>query len=64
MDSTDGLRRGMVVIPLGSPISMPTGEQIKGSLMNVVGNQIDVMKPLNYDGALPIHREPPHFTEV
>ena len=30
MDSTDGLRRGMKVRCLGSPISMPTGEQVKG----------------------------------
>ncbi len=64
MDTTDGLRRGMDVIPLGTPISMPTGEQIKGRLMNVVGNQIDGMKPLKQDGEIPIHREPPHFDEL
>lgn len=36
MDSTDGLQRGMKVYPLGGPITMPIGEQIKGRLMNVV----------------------------
>ena len=30
MDSTDGLYRGMEVIPTGHPITMPVGEQIKG----------------------------------
>ena len=38
MDSTDGLRRQMEVEALGEPISMPVGDQIKGRLMNVVGN--------------------------
>ena len=30
MDSTDGLQRGMTVHPLGGPITMPIGTQIKG----------------------------------
>ena len=64
MDTTDGLRRGMEAIALGSPINMPTGEQVKGRLMNVTGDAIDGMSPLNRDGALPIHREPPKFEEL
>ena len=44
MDSTDGLQRGMKVYPTGGPITMPIGEQIKGRLMNVVGDSIDGMK--------------------
>ena len=44
MDSTDGLRRGMEVIPTGYPITMPVGDQIKGRLMNVVGEAVDGMK--------------------
>ena len=43
MESTDGLRRGMKVNALGSPISIPTGEQIKGRMLNVVGAPIDGM---------------------
>ncbi len=64
MDSTDGLRRGMEVTPLGHSITMPVGNQIKGRLMNVVGEVVDGMRPLNRDGALPIHREPPKFEEL
>ncbi|MFN5317729.1 MAG: F0F1 ATP synthase subunit beta, partial [Bacteroidia bacterium] len=37
MDSSDGLRRGMDVVATGKPITMPTGDQIKGRLFNVVG---------------------------
>ena len=64
MDSTDGLRRQMEVEALGEPISMPVGDQIKGRLMNVVGNEIDGMRPLEHKGAEPIHREPPKFEEL
>lgn len=64
MDSTDGLRRGMKVYPLGGPITMPIGEQIKGRLMNVVGDSIDGMKELDRAGAYPIHRDPPKFEDL
>ena len=37
MDSTDGLTRGMDAIAIGAPISMPTGDEVKGRLFNVVG---------------------------
>lgn len=64
MDSTDGLQRGMKAYPLGGPITMPVGDQIKGRLMNVVGDSIDGMKDLNRAGAYPIHREPPKFEDL
>ena len=43
MDSTDGLERGMEVLSLGGPISMPVGENINGRLFNVIGDAIDGM---------------------
>lgn len=64
MDSTDGLQRGMNVYPLGGPITMPVGDQIKGRLLNVVGDSIDGMKELDRTGAYPIHREPPKFEDL
>ena len=64
MDSTDGLQRGMKAYPLGGPITMPIGDQIKGRLMNVVGDSIDGMKELDRTGAYPIHREPPKFEDL
>lgn len=64
MDSTDGLCRGMKAVALGRPISMPVGNQVKGRLMNVIGDSIDGMKPLDKAGAYPIHREPPKFEEL
>jgi len=64
MDSTDGLRRGMEVLPMGHSITMPVGNQIKGRLMNVVGDAIDGMESLDREGSLPIHREPPKFEDL
>ena len=64
MDSTDGLQRNMKVYPMGGPITMPIGEQIKGRLMNVVGESIDGMRSLNREGAYSIHREPPKFEDL
>jgi F-type H+/Na+-transporting ATPase subunit beta len=64
MDSTDGLQRGMKVQPKGGPITMPVGPQVRGRLMNVVGDPIDGMKPLEMKGSYPIHRLPPKFEEL
>lgn len=64
MDSTDGLRRGLEVVATGSPITVPIGDQVKGRLLNVVGDSIDGMKPLDNSAGLPIHREPPKFEDL
>ena len=64
MDNTDGLQRGLEVIPTGAPISMPSGEQMKGRMLNVIGEPIDGMKPLAKDNPYPIHREAPKYEEL
>ena len=64
MDSTDGLRRGMKAVNTHAPISMPTGAQIRGRVMNVVGDAIDGLGDLSEDNTLPIHREPPKFEDL
>ena len=64
MDNTDGLQRGLEAKQTGSPIVMPAGEQIKGRMMNVIGQPIDGMKTLDMQGAYPIHREPPKFEDL
>ena len=64
MDNTDGLKRGLEVIQTGSPITMPSGSQIKGRMMNVIGDCIDGLKPMGHDNDYPIHRNPPKFDEL
>ena len=64
MDTTDGLRRGMKVIDLQRPLAMPTGSQIKGRLMNVIGETIDHLPNLDYKDVQPIHRPAPAFEDL
>ena len=64
MDNTDGLQRGLEAVPMGSPIRMPAGEQIKGRMMNVIGQPIDGMEALSMEGSYPIHREAPKFDDL
>ncbi len=64
MDSTDGLRRGIEVKSLGQPISMPTGEEIRGRLFNVIGDAIDGMGNVDSKNRYPIHRDPPKYDQL
>ncbi len=64
MDSTDGLTRGDKVISTGQPIAMPTGPDIRGRLFNVVGKAIDGLPQPMAEGHLPIHRQPPAFSDL
>ncbi|WP_242927634.1 F0F1 ATP synthase subunit beta [Pontibacter vulgaris] len=64
MDSTEGLTRGAEVVDLGTPITMPTGEGIKGRLFNVIGEAIDGIQQPVSAGGLPIHRSAPRFEDL
>lgn len=64
MDTTDGLHRGMKAWDLGRPLTMPTGRQIKGRLMNVTGDAIDHLAPLDYSDTRSIHQEAPKFKDL
>ena len=64
MDSTDGLSRGTEVTATGAPIIMPTGEQIRGRLLNVIGEPIDGIGKLDKKNGYPIHRKPPKFEDL
>jgi len=64
METTDGVSRGTEVVATGAPIKMPTGENIKGRVFNVVGDAIDGMENLDRTDGLPIHREAPKFEDL
>ena len=64
MDATEGLVRGMEAVHLGTTITMPTGEDIKGRLFNVVGDAIDGLPAVKETGRLPIHRPAPKFDQL
>ena len=64
MGPTDGLQRGMTVIDLGHPITVPVGEKTLGRMFNVIGQPIDE-KEDDFASCLhlPIHRESPSFED-
>ena len=64
MESTDGLRRGLRVDNLERPIAVPTGSQVKGRLLNVLGDAIDRLPALERDNLRPIHQPAPSFDEL
>jgi len=64
MDSTDGFRRGMKAVATGAPITMPTGDAIKGRLFNVVGDAIDGIAQVDKKGGYSIHRSAPRFEDL
>lgn len=64
MDSTDGLTRGTEVKNTGQAIAMPTGDEIRGRLFNVVGTAIDGLPQPKSEGRRPIHAEPPSFDQL
>ena len=64
MDSTEGLSRGMKVTATGRGITMPTGEQIKGRLFNVVGDAIDGIGATDKTNGREIHQEAPKFEDL
>ena len=63
MDSTEGLTRGTPVYDIGVPISVPVGEETLGRIMNVVGQPIDQLGPINSKKIYPIHRAAPEFVD-
>ncbi len=79
LKSTDGLVRGMAAVDSGAPITVPVGEATLGRVFNLLGQPIDILETGEHAGTaesraalaaglaasarLPIHRQPPLFTE-
>jgi F-type H+-transporting ATPase subunit beta len=63
MKPTDGLVRGMRAVSLGGPIMVPVGKQTLGRVLNVLGEPVDKMGPVNATVHYPIHRPAPTFEE-
>lgn len=64
MESTDGLQRGLRVDNLERPIAVPTGAQVKGRLLNVIGEAIDRLPALKETDLRPIHQPAPAFEDL
>src|SRR4051794_16774240 len=63
MEPTDGLVRGMKAFDTGQPITIPVGKQTLGRVLNVLGQPVDNMGPVNTEQKFPIHRSAPLFED-
>ncbi len=63
MEATEGMVRGMKVIDTGAPIMVPVGRETLGRILNVIGEPVDELGPVNAKTHLPIHRPAPSFEE-
>src|SRR5437660_1008492 len=63
MQPTDGMVRGVKAIDEGGPSSVPVGSGTLGRVMNVIGEPVDQLGPIEYKERLPIHRPAPAFDE-
>jgi F-type H+/Na+-transporting ATPase subunit beta len=63
MKPTDGMVRGMKAIDSGIPITVPVGRETLGRILNVLGEPVDGLGPVNAKDHWPIHRTPPPFDE-
>jgi F-type H+-transporting ATPase subunit beta len=59
----EGLVRGDAAYDTGSPIVVPVGPSTLGRLMDVVGEPVDGLGPIEADEKLSIHRPIPSLTE-
>ncbi len=64
MDTTDGLMRGLDVKDTGEQIMVPVGEKTLGRIMNVIGEPVDELGPIESEKKYPIHRPAPKFEDL
>src|SRR6201982_3268354 len=63
MVATEGMVRGMKAIDTGAGITVPVGRETLGRVLNVLGQPVDELGPVNAKVSLPIHRQAPAFDE-
>ena len=63
LGSSDGLKRGLTAVNTGAAISVPVGKATLGRIMNVLGEPIDEVGPVEADAHWPIHRAAPSYED-
>src|SRR5947209_3962275 len=63
LQPTEGLVRGMKAQSLGTPVMAPVGKETLGRVLNVIGQPVDKMGPVNAKMHYPIHRPAPSFED-
>ena len=63
MGISDGLSRGSEGLNTGSPIMIPVGEETLGRIMDVLGDPIDEVGPVERQERMSIHRKAPKYED-
>ncbi|EAU41062.1 ATP synthase subunit B [Fulvimarina pelagi HTCC2506] len=63
MDLTEGLVRGQPVSDTGNPIRVPVGDATLGRILNVIGEPIDEVGPVNSNETRAIHQSAPDYID-
>ena len=63
MEATEGVVRGMKVLDTGNPIMTPVGRGTLGRIINVIGEPVDNLGPVETEVFYPIHRPAPAFED-
>ncbi|WP_419805808.1 F0F1 ATP synthase subunit beta [Terriglobus sp.] len=63
MEATEGMVRGMKAVDTGNPIMVPVGRETLGRVLNVIGEPVDQLGPVQTEARMPIHRQAPAFDE-
>jgi len=63
MDATEGLVRGQPVSDTGAPIKVPVGDATLGRIMNVIGEPVDELGPIEGESLRGIHQPAPSYAE-
>jgi len=63
LGSSEGLKRGLITTNTGQPISVPVGKGTLGRIMNVLGQPIDEVGPVETTERWSIHRDAPSYED-
>src|SRR6516165_4631718 len=63
LQPTDGMVRGMPAEDTGGPVSIPVGKNTLGRVINVIGEPVDKMGPIEAKRRDPIHKPAPALVE-
>jgi F-type H+/Na+-transporting ATPase subunit beta len=63
LQPTEGMVRGMPARDLGGPVSIPVGKSTLGRVINVIGEPVDKLGPIQGSRRDPIHKPAPTLVE-
>ncbi|HEY8032298.1 MAG TPA: F0F1 ATP synthase subunit beta [Methylocella sp.] len=63
MDISEGLVRGQPVRDTGAPITVPVGDACLGRIINVIGEPVDELGPVETTARRAIHQQAPSYSE-